>query len=76
MEENITDERFSGRLEWAGSKQTKDLQDGSIYIRNVTFNDTGVYNCTFNRTLMYSNYEFTTNTSKTVVIKVVPRRKD
>ncbi|CAK6964261.1 sodium channel%2C voltage-gated, type I, beta a [Scomber scombrus] len=71
--EEIVDTRFYDRLEWAGSKQTKDLQDGSIYIRNVTFNDTGVYNCTIKRTLMYPNYEFETHNSKIVTVKVVPR---
>ncbi|XP_028276467.1 sodium channel regulatory subunit beta-3 isoform X2 [Parambassis ranga] len=34
--------RFSGRLTWNGSQ---DLQDVSIVILNVTFNDSGVYEC-------------------------------
>ncbi len=72
----IIDPRFYGRLNWSGSKNTKDLQDGSIYILNVTFNDTGTYQCIFNRTLSYNNYEFPTNARKTIVMTVVPRRKD
>nr|XP_046256856.1 sodium channel, voltage-gated, type I, beta a isoform X2 [Scatophagus argus] len=69
----IIDQRFYERLFWNGSKNTKDLQDGSIYILNVTFNDTGTYQCIFSRILTYANYEFQTNTSKTIVMKVVPR---
>ncbi|XP_063736377.1 sodium channel, voltage-gated, type I, beta a isoform X2 [Eleginops maclovinus] len=68
---HITDERFFDRLAWKGSKNTEDLQDGSIYILNVTFNDTGIYNCTFTRTLVYPNYEFSNITNKTVNMKVV-----
>ncbi|XP_070768264.1 sodium channel, voltage-gated, type I, beta a [Enoplosus armatus] len=73
QKEYITDPRFEGRVDWRGSKNTKDLQDGSIYIHNVTFNDTGTYYCLFNRVLVYPNYEFETFTKKTVVINVVPQ---
>ncbi|XP_071325693.1 sodium channel, voltage-gated, type I, beta a isoform X1 [Trachinotus anak] len=70
---NIIDPRFYDRLDWKGSKNTNDLQDGSIYILNVTYNDTGIYKCIFNRILLYSNYEFQANTSKNITINVVPR---
>lgn len=73
---DIIDPRFYERLYWNGSKKTRDLQDGSIYILNVTFNDTGTYQCIFSRILIYPNYEFHTNISKTIVINVVPQRKD
>lgn len=73
--EDIIDPRFYDRLAWIGSKHTKDLQDGSIYILNVTYNDTGTYKCKFNRTLTYPNYEYRTYTNKTILINVVPRRK-
>ncbi|XP_045901014.1 sodium channel, voltage-gated, type I, beta a isoform X3 [Micropterus dolomieu] len=69
----IHDSRFEERLDWNGSKNTKDLQDGSIYILNVTFNDTGTYQCIFSRTLEYPNYEFQTETRKLIVINVVPQ---
>uniref|UniRef100_A0A667WQV0 Sodium channel regulatory subunit beta-3 n=1 Tax=Myripristis murdjan TaxID=586833 RepID=A0A667WQV0_9TELE len=69
----ITDERFTERLDWNGSKRTRDLQDGSIYILNVTYNDTGTYRCFFNRILTFSNYEYHTNASKTIFMNVVPR---
>lgn len=72
---NIIDPRFYDRLHWNGSKKTKDLQDGSIYILNVTLNDTGTYRCIFSRTLIYPNHEHQTNANKTFFVKVVPRRK-
>ncbi|XP_034057033.1 sodium channel, voltage-gated, type I, beta a [Gymnodraco acuticeps] len=71
-EANITDERFFERLVWNGSKHTNDLQDGSIFILNVTFNDTGRYKCIFSRTLMYPAYEFSTFPNKTIDMTVVP----
>ncbi|XP_054477693.1 sodium channel, voltage-gated, type I, beta a [Anoplopoma fimbria] len=71
--DNIIDPRFTGRLFWNGSKQTEDLQDGSIFIINVTFNDSGTYMCKFSRTLNYSNFQFITNSNKTFFMKVVPQ---
>ncbi|XP_054875761.1 sodium channel subunit beta-1-like isoform X2 [Poeciliopsis prolifica] len=68
----ILDPRFEERLDWNGSKSTEDLQDGSIYILNVTFNDTGTYNCTFRRTLMYTNYQHENSTTKMIHLHVVP----
>lgn len=73
--QDIIDPRFEDRLAWNGSKHTKDLQDGSIYILNVTFNDTGTYKCIFHRILTYPNYEYHTETNKTINMNVVPRRK-
>lgn len=72
-EGSIIDSRFNERLDWNGSKHTKDLQDGSIYILNVTYNDTGTYRCIFQRTLKYSNYEFQANATKTIDMNVVPK---
>ncbi|KAM8735467.1 sodium channel, voltage-gated, type I, beta a [Acanthopagrus schlegelii] len=68
----VLDERFEDRLHWNGSKSTTDLQDGSIYILNVSLNDSGTYRCRFNRVLKYPNeYEYQTNTTKDVHIIVV-----
>ncbi|RVE63138.1 hypothetical protein OJAV_G00164660 [Oryzias javanicus] len=44
---------FSDRLEWHGTPDP-DVQNGAVYIQNVTFNDTGTYRCTFHRTLLLS----------------------
>lgn len=73
--EKTVDARFYGRLGWNGSNNTKDLQDGSIYINNVTFEDAGTYQCTFNRILMYQVYQLKTNTNKTFDLTVVPQSK-
>ncbi|XP_027011101.1 sodium channel, voltage-gated, type I, beta a [Tachysurus fulvidraco] len=70
---SVTDERFLGRVEWAGSKKTLDLQDGSLKILNVTFNDTGTYRCYFDRTLTFTYYEFHTNATKFITINVVAK---
>ncbi|XP_056142980.1 sodium channel, voltage-gated, type I, beta a [Lampris incognitus] len=69
----ISNQHFDGRLDWNGSKKTDDLQDGSIYILNVTYNDTGTYQCLFNRVLTFTNYKFHTNATKLITITVVPR---
>ncbi|XP_062394620.1 sodium channel, voltage-gated, type I, beta a isoform X2 [Sardina pilchardus] len=70
---DVTDERFYERLYWNGSKNTLDVQDGSIFIHNVSFNDTGTYRCYFDRSLTFANYNYRTNTTKFVLIKVVPK---
>ncbi|XP_065139781.1 sodium channel, voltage-gated, type I, beta b [Paramisgurnus dabryanus] len=70
---NIIDERFQDRVEWHGSKNTLDLQDASINLHNVTFNDSGIYRCVFNRVLTYEHYEFSTITSKEVHLTVVAK---
>lgn len=69
----ILDERFEDRLDWNGSRNTVDLQDASIYILNVTFNDTGTYRCLFNRILTYPYYEFSTKASKLIHLTVVAK---
>ncbi|XP_006809316.1 sodium channel subunit beta-1-like isoform X2 [Neolamprologus brichardi] len=69
----IIDPRFYKRLDWNGSKHTRDLQDGSIYILNVTYNDTGTYKCKFSRTLRYSNYAYEKTKEKNITINVVAR---
>ncbi|KAG2471424.1 SCN1B protein, partial [Polypterus senegalus] len=69
----VQDEQFEGRIDWNGSKNTRDLQDGSIYLHNVTFNDSGVYKCNVNRLLMYEHYEFNSNATKVVHLNVVPK---
>ncbi|XP_077071043.1 sodium channel, voltage-gated, type I, beta a isoform X2 [Siphateles boraxobius] len=71
MSSDILDERFDDRLAWNGSKKTDDVQDGSIYILNVTFNDTGTYRCFFDRILVFPYYEYHTNATKFITLNVV-----
>lgn len=73
MAGEVRDDRFTGRIAWAGSKNTLDLQDGSLYLLNVTFNDTGTYHCYFNRVLSFTYYAYHTNASKFITINVVAK---
>ncbi|KAF5891780.1 sodium channel subunit beta-1-like isoform X2, partial [Clarias magur] len=73
MSGEVMDERFTGRVEWAGSKNTLDLQDGTLNILNVTYNDTGTYRCYFDRTLSFTFYEYRTNATKFITINVVAK---
>ncbi|XP_052435609.1 sodium channel subunit beta-1-like [Carassius gibelio] len=69
----IMDDRFDDRLAWNGSKKTNDVQDGSIFILNVTFNDTGTYRCFFDRTLVFRKYKYRTDATKFIDINVVDK---
>ncbi|XP_064204007.1 sodium channel subunit beta-1-like [Anguilla rostrata] len=69
----ILDDRFEDRLDWNGSKNTDDIQDASVYILNVTFNDSGTYRCLFNRVLTYPYYEYSTKASKLIHLTVVAK---
>ncbi|CAN9503683.1 unnamed protein product [Ophioblennius macclurei] len=64
---------FMYRVDWNGSKRSNDIQDASIYLLNVTFNDSGTYTCFFNRILFYENYEYSTVVSKVVHLTVVAK---
>ncbi|KAF4076186.1 hypothetical protein AMELA_G00227490 [Ameiurus melas] len=70
---DVKDNRFVDRIEWMGSKKTLDLQDGSLNILNITFNDTGTYRCYFDRTLSFDYYEYHTNATKFITINVVAK---
>ncbi|XP_036414771.1 sodium channel subunit beta-1 [Colossoma macropomum] len=63
---------FEGRLEWHGTEGTADIQIGAIFIHNVTYNDTGTYTCTFERTLFLPPGEQHVTIQKTVELAVVP----
>ncbi|XP_029918998.1 sodium channel, voltage-gated, type I, beta b [Myripristis murdjan] len=69
----IKDERFEDRVDWNGSKRSNDIQDASIYLFNVTFNDSGTYRCYFNRILTYPYYEYQTVVSKVIHLTVVAK---
>ncbi|XP_062265724.1 sodium channel, voltage-gated, type I, beta b [Platichthys flesus] len=69
----IEHEDFIDRVDWNGSKSSNDIQDGSIYVLNITFNDTGTFRCYFNRILIYPNHEYSTLVSKLVHLTVVAK---
>ncbi|KAM6968082.1 sodium channel, voltage-gated, type I, beta a [Aplochiton taeniatus] len=71
QQQEFLDDRFYDRLAWNGSKKTNDLQDGSIYILNITYNDTGTFRCVFTRVLTFQHYEFQTTATKLIHITVV-----
>ncbi|KAM4600431.1 sodium channel, voltage-gated, type I, beta a [Polymixia lowei] len=70
----IMNDPFDGRLEWRGSNLTDDLQDGSISIMNVTYNDTGTYRCELTRVLTFKNYKYQNSTTREFKLTVVPQR--
>ncbi|KAM6904066.1 sodium channel, voltage-gated, type I, beta b [Lycodopsis pacificus] len=69
----IESDNFMDRVDWNGSKRSPDIQDASIYLLNVTFNDSGTYQCFFNRILFYDNYEYSTTVNKVVHLTVVAK---
>lgn len=58
---------------WNGSRGTKDLQDLSIFITNVTYNHSGDYECHVYRLLFFENYEHNTSVVKKIHIEVVDK---
>ncbi|XP_067102953.1 sodium channel subunit beta-3 [Osmerus mordax] len=58
---------WHGRLLWNGSK---DLQDVSISIRNVTLNDTGKYQCVVSRQFVFDTYKPLFHHSKVIHLVV------
>ena len=70
-EGSIKSFQFEDRLDWFGSRQSNDIQDASIFLTNVTFNDSGTYRCRVNRLLTYEFYEYQTKIFKEVNLTVV-----
>ncbi|XP_019959954.1 sodium channel regulatory subunit beta-1 [Paralichthys olivaceus] len=70
---SIESDDFMDRVDWNGSKMSNDIQDASIYLLNVTFNDTGTYSCFFHRILFYENHEYNTDVTKVVHLNVVAK---
>ncbi|XP_028823587.1 sodium channel regulatory subunit beta-3 isoform X2 [Denticeps clupeoides] len=66
-EPHETDGPFKGRLQWNGSK---DLQDVSISIVNVTMNDTGQYECVVFRKFFFDTYTHSVILNKTINLVV------
>lgn len=58
---------FKGRLTWNGSQ---DLQEMSIRIKNVTFNDSGLYECHVLREFEFGFFSPTFFTIKNITLNV------
>ncbi|XP_009913366.2 sodium channel regulatory subunit beta-3 [Haliaeetus albicilla] len=60
--------RFSGRLQWNGSK---DMQDVSITVLNVTLNDSGIYTCNITREFEFEIHRPLFTSSREIHLTVV-----
>ncbi|EMP29041.1 Sodium channel subunit beta-3 [Chelonia mydas] len=60
--------RFSGRLQWNGSK---DMQDVSITVLNVTLNDSGIYTCNVTREFDFEIHHPLFTSSRLIHLTVV-----
>uniref|UniRef100_A0A8C8SYG3 Sodium channel regulatory subunit beta-3 n=1 Tax=Pelusios castaneus TaxID=367368 RepID=A0A8C8SYG3_9SAUR len=62
--------RFSGRLQWNGSK---DMQDVSINVLNVTLNDSGIYTCNVTREFDFEIHRPLFTSSRLIRLTVVEK---
>ncbi|NXY38197.1 SCN3B protein, partial [Pomatorhinus ruficollis] len=60
--------RFSGRIQWNGSK---DMQDVSITVLNVTLNDSGIYTCNITREFEFEIHRPLFQSSRLIHLTVV-----
>lgn len=67
------DSPLKGRLVWNGSQ---DLQDLSIRIRNVTFNDSGFYQCRVYRQFHFDFFTPTASNIKNITLKVIEKASE
>ncbi len=61
---------FKGRLTWNGSQ---DLQDVSIQIINVTYNDSGVYECHVHREFEFDFFTPSVSIDKDIKLRVIEK---
>ncbi|XP_073779250.1 sodium channel regulatory subunit beta-3 isoform X2 [Danio rerio] len=67
QEPKDVDEQWKGRVTWTGSK---DMQDVSISILNVTLNDTGTYECEVTRFFEFDSFKLSANKNIRINLKV------
>ncbi|XP_022609586.1 sodium channel subunit beta-3 isoform X1 [Seriola dumerili] len=72
-EKVISDGPFKGRLKWKGSQ---DLQDISIEILNITYNDSGFYVCHVQREFDFNFFTHSVNIEKNITLKVNEKASD
>lgn len=63
---------FQGRLQWNGSK---DLQDVSITVLNVTLNDSGLYTCNVSREFEFEAHRPIVKTTRLIPLQVTEEGK-
>lgn len=63
---------FQGRLQWNGSK---DLQDVSITVLNVTLNDSGLYTCNVSREFEFEAHRPFVKTTRLIPLRVTEEGK-
>lgn len=64
---------FKGRLAWNGSQ---DLQDVSILILNVSYNDSGLYECTVLREFEFGFFTPSFSKTKNIMLNVKEKATD
>uniref|UniRef100_A0A3Q1H8V5 Sodium channel regulatory subunit beta-3 n=1 Tax=Acanthochromis polyacanthus TaxID=80966 RepID=A0A3Q1H8V5_9TELE len=64
---------FQGRLKWNGSQ---DLQDVSILIQNVSYNDSGLYECTVLREFEFGFFTPSFSKTKNIMLNVKEKATD
>ncbi|XP_072282270.1 sodium channel regulatory subunit beta-3 [Pyxicephalus adspersus] len=64
---NKPQSQFTGRLQWIGSK---DLQDVSLILQNVTITDSGRFFCQVNRTLHFEAHQHSTQSNLEITLIV------
>ncbi|XP_071352964.1 sodium channel regulatory subunit beta-3 isoform X2 [Trachinotus anak] len=64
---------FKDRLTWNGSQ---DLQDVSIQILNITYNDSGFYECSVHREFEFNSFTHSVTIDKNITLKVKEKASD
>lgn len=64
------DNSFTGRLVWNGSRDLQDLQDLSILIKNITYSDSGIYECKVHREFQFDFFRPTAYNFKNISLTV------
>ncbi|XP_072319236.1 sodium channel regulatory subunit beta-3 isoform X2 [Eucyclogobius newberryi] len=67
------DSRLKGRLLWNGSQ---DLQDLSLRIQNVSFDDSGFYTCEVHREFVFDYFTPTAATIKNISLTVMEKARE
>uniref|UniRef100_A0A8B9PMS5 Sodium channel regulatory subunit beta-1 n=1 Tax=Apteryx owenii TaxID=8824 RepID=A0A8B9PMS5_APTOW len=67
----VADGRFAGVLVWNGSRGTRDLQDLSVLLTNVSARHAGDYVCRVERNLTFDGYVYTNRDMASIVSEIM-----